>query len=110
MAFESALAGAGLTENAAWTYDLDHPLAEQRQAAWLMLRDLLLDMRKGKYGPEGKFGRATLAKRPALAVETVEKLNASADSTATSPVAQHPALTDEDRYILIVLDAHAASH
>src|SRR5439155_17682451 len=62
MTFESALAATGLTENACWRFDEEKPLAEQRQAAWSLLRDSLLDMRKGKYGPEGKFRRDVLAK------------------------------------------------
>ena len=74
---ESALAAAGLTENAAWRFDHEKENAEQRKAAAFMLRDMLLDVRKGKYGPQGKFGHDTLAKRLALAVEVVQGLTAT---------------------------------
>jgi hypothetical protein len=83
-AFASALVSAGMTENAAWTYDLEKATAEQLNAAWTVLRDLLLDMRKGKNGPEGKFDRATLAKRLTVAVELVQALT----PTGAAPGAQ----------------------
>jgi hypothetical protein len=100
-AFESALVHAGMTENAAWTYDLEKSTAEQLNAAWSMLRDLLLDMRKGKYGLEGKFAHATLAKRLTLAAELVQGLTPKVRDEAP-PL---PSLTDEDSYILTVLQA-----
>jgi hypothetical protein len=81
---ESALATAGLTENAAWIFDDERPAAEERNTAAFALQDMLRDLRTGKYSPEGKFDHATLVKRLTLSAELVQALTPSEPSPAES--------------------------
>jgi hypothetical protein len=81
---ESALAAAGLTENAAWIFDDERPAAEERNTAAFALQDMLRDLRTGKYSPEGNFDHATLVKRLTLAAELVQALTPSEPSPAES--------------------------
>ncbi len=98
---ENVLAASGLTANALWMFDLENENSRRRHEAWDYLRGLLLDVPK-KYVPQNPANHNILAKRLAVAVEMVQEVTPS----ETPPDSQHPSLTDEDRYILTVLEAN----